>query len=57
MNDDASTVVPQELSPELTKEAVDALVALPDNERREAFDYFKSLVEFKKHAVANPSRV
>jgi hypothetical protein len=55
MSDKASTEPSVELPKELQKEAVDALAQLPDDERRETFDYFKSLVNFNKHAAAQPS--
>jgi len=55
MSDKASTDVTSELPKDLQKEAVDALAQLPDDERRETFDYFQSLLEFKKNAAANPS--
>ena len=51
MGDKASTDVTSELPKDLQKEAVDALAQLPDDERRETFDYFKSLIAFKKHAA------
>lgn len=51
MGDKASTDVTLELPKDLQKEAVDALAQLPDDERRETFDYFKSLIAFKKHAA------
>lgn len=54
MSEKASTEISPELPTELKKEAVDALAQLPDDERRETFDYFQSLIDFKKHA-ANPS--
>lgn len=55
MSEKASTDNSPKLSEELQKEAVDALAQLSDSERRETFDYFQSLIEFKKHAAANTS--
>ena len=55
MSDKASTAKSVELPEDLRKEAVDALAQLPDEERRETFDYIQSLIDFKKHAAANPS--
>lgn len=57
MSEKASTEIFPELPIELKKEAVDALAQLPDDERRETFDYFQSLIDFKKHAAANPGRL
>ena len=53
MSEKASTEPSEEALKELQKEAVDALAQLPDEERRETFDYFKALIDFKKHAAAN----
>ena len=54
MGKGASTDPEEQLSEELRKEAVDALAQLKDAEQRDTFDYFQSLVAFKKHA-ADPS--
>ncbi len=51
MKEKASTDT-NSLPEEIQKEAVDALVAeTDDNERRNTFDYFQSLVDFQKHAA------
>lgn len=34
----------------IKKEAVDALAQLKEAERKDTFDYFQALLEFKKHA-------
>jgi len=44
----------QPISEDLRKEAVDALAQLKGAEQHDTFDYFRSLLAFKKHA-ADPS--
>lgn len=51
MGEPASIAKEEQPDEKLRKEAIDALAQLEDVEQRETFDYFRSLLAFKKHAA------